>query len=393
MWRWPCSVALARLSYVLLWRAGFRPRRRRRLPSRRSSPPPARPRRPALGMWVWRPAAWMRSPRTWAQRPGRARRARRHGRAGRVRRPAGALRSRLDPARRVLPYLHDLGRRWAARRGQRRPRALRLGAAARPAARTGARLGSGERAARRARLRARRAARPLADRVRARAAPARLAHHLLGAGHPASDGRRNRRGARPRTSSCVVAIATPLDESARRWPCSLRSARWRSPAARSATSSPTASGRAGWAAIRCPRRSDLRWRSRGDRTPRASCGGVKWLRRRRPGRPGHQRERQGHAPGADLRREPGRRERQRRRGARVVGEPAARELADRPARRAAARGRRASASGGCSTPICRSAALACSPPSTPSAIQSSARCEVRVQVHRGRRARSRRWRR
>ena len=97
----------------------------------------------------------------------------------------------------ILPYLRDLGERWS--RGARRPsprstsrrRCCAAGCSAWRAA------GTGERAARRARLRAGRAARPLADRLRARAAPAWLAHHLSGRGHPAADGRRNRGGARP----------------------------------------------------------------------------------------------------------------------------------------------------------------------------------------------------
>jgi DNA-binding transcriptional MerR regulator len=83
----------------------------------------------------------------------------------------------------LIPYLHELGERWA-RGDVSVAGALRLQPAARPPARAGARLGSGTRSRRSPGLPARRAARPRADRLRHHPAPAGLAHRLPRAGHP-----------------------------------------------------------------------------------------------------------------------------------------------------------------------------------------------------------------
>ena len=102
----------------------------------------------------------------------------------------------------LLPYLHELGERWE--RGevsvaQEHFASMVLrGRLLAPRPWLGPRCG----AARAAGLRAGRAPRPRAVRLRARAAPARLAHHLPGPGHAGRHPRRRRRAiSRPPSSS------------------------------------------------------------------------------------------------------------------------------------------------------------------------------------------------
>ena len=101
----------------------------------------------------------------------------------------------------VLPYLRELGERWARGDASVAQEHFASGVAARAAARHRARLGPRARPGGGARLPAGRAARPRPDRVRAGAARARLAHRLPRPRCADRDGRGGRAAAPTRASS------------------------------------------------------------------------------------------------------------------------------------------------------------------------------------------------
>ncbi len=86
----------------------------------------------------------------------------------------------------VLPYLHELGERWARAEASVAQEHFASCAAARPSARPGARLGARSGSARAARVRSRRSTRSRVDLLRTRSARSRLADHLPRSRHPAA---------------------------------------------------------------------------------------------------------------------------------------------------------------------------------------------------------------